>query len=104
MWYMVETLPICVITNTGSTHIQVVEGTLLERTGVLHDFKNNLSKAQKTMKSFAYRTRISRHFAIGDLVFVKLIPHQQNSIEDRTVRKLPKRFYGTFKIVKEVGK
>lgn len=55
------------------------------------------------MRSFEDRTHISHKFVVGDLVFVKLRPHRQNLVEGRRVRKLSKRFYRLFKIIKALG-
>lgn len=46
---------------------------------------------------------IPHHFAVGDLLFVKLRLHRQNSVEGRRMRKPSNRFYGPFKTMKVVG-
>lgn len=85
----------------GSTNIQAFEETLCDRTEVLQELKRKFAKAQETMKATADRDRISHQFVVCDLVFVKLRPHRQNS--GRRIRKLSKRFYEPFKIVKVIG-
>lgn len=65
--------------------------------------KWKLAKAQETMKNVVDRARIHDHFAVGDLVFVKLRPHRQNSVEGQRMHKLSKRFYGSLKIMKAMG-
>lgn len=88
---------------TCSTNIQNVEETLTERSEVLKELRWKLAKAQETMKNVVDRARIHHHFAVGDLVFVKLRPHRQNSVEGQMMHKLSKRFYGSLKIMKAMG-
>jgi hypothetical protein len=52
----------------GSTQLQAVEATLLDRDSVLQILKNKLQKAQSVMKTAADQHRIPHKFAVGDLV------------------------------------
>ncbi|PNX99740.1 putative retroelement pol polyprotein [Trifolium pratense] len=87
----------------GSTTLQAVEATELERTEVLQILKKKLLKAQATMKEQADQKRIAHQFKVGDKVFVRLRPYRQNSVEGRRVQKLAKRYYGPFKLVNAIG-
>jgi hypothetical protein len=87
----------------GSTQIQAVEATLLDRDTMLQELKNKLLKAQEIMKAVADRSRFPHKFAVGDLVFVKLRPYRQISVAGRRIHKLSKRYYGPFKLTKAIG-
>ncbi|KAI5439779.1 hypothetical protein KIW84_025235 [Lathyrus oleraceus] len=50
------------------------------------------------------KTKLSTFWkSIGNLLFVKLRPRRQNSVEGRRMRKPSNRFYGPFKTMKVVG-
>ncbi|PNX87538.1 hypothetical protein L195_g043629 [Trifolium pratense] len=87
----------------GSTALQAVEATLVERDEILQILKQKLLKAQETMKEIADQKRIPHKFKEGDLVFVKLRPYRQNSVAGRRIHKLSKRFYGPYKITQAIG-
>lgn len=55
------------------------------------------------MKYFANRKRIERTLEIGDLVYLKLQPYTQHSVELRRKLKLSSKFYGPFQIIKNIG-
>jgi hypothetical protein len=87
----------------GSTQIQAVEATMVDRNIVLQNLKHKLLKAQEVMKAIADQRRIPHKFAVGDLVFVKLRPYRQVSVVGRRIHKLSKRYYGPFKLTKAIG-
>ncbi|XP_073128954.1 uncharacterized protein [Henckelia pumila] len=55
------------------------------------------------MTKQANKKRRDVDFQEGDMVYLKLRPHRQNSICTRVFQKLAARFYGPFKIKKKVG-
>ncbi|MCI30421.1 hypothetical protein A2U01_0051630, partial [Trifolium medium] len=55
------------------------------------------------MSSYANRKRRDLSFTVGELVFLKLRPHRQQSVIRRINQKLAARFYGPFKILAKVG-
>ena len=55
------------------------------------------------MKLHADNHRKEVSFRIGDWVMVKLCPHCQLSAVGSSYSKLPKCFYGPFKIVEQIG-
>ena len=56
------------------------------------------------MKVQADEHRTEKELQIGDLVYVKLQPYRQNSMEQRTCRKLGAKYFGPFPIIAKVGK
>lgn len=59
--------------------------------------------AQAQMKKFADKKRHSLKFEVGEWVFLKLRPHEQQSVAKRINQKLAARFYGPFQILVKVG-
>lgn len=76
---------------------------LQERDKVLALLKENLSKAQQTMKKFADSKRRVLEFQVGDHVLVKLQPYRQHSIALRRNQKLGLRYFGPFQIIAKIG-
>ena len=70
---------------------------------MLEVLKQQLARAQKRMKKQADRQRSERHFAVGDLVYLKLQPFVQQSVEKRTCQKLALRYFGPYKVLARVG-
>lgn len=60
-------------------------------------------KAQEDMKLYANRRRIPHKFKEGNLVFVKLRPFRQNLVTGRRCSKLSKRYFGPYKLIKQLG-
>ncbi|KAL3642925.1 hypothetical protein CASFOL_013740 [Castilleja foliolosa] len=58
---------------------------------------------QQRMRTAANRHRKDIHFAVGDLVLLKLQPYRQHSVFRRTSQKLSRHFYGPFAIIEKVG-
>jgi hypothetical protein len=52
----------------------------------------------------ADRHRIERSFEVGDLVFLRLQPYRQSSMNKSGAEKLKSRFYGPYRIRCRVGK
>ncbi|PNX96980.1 retrotransposon-related protein, partial [Trifolium pratense] len=88
---------------TGTTDIEALDTMLTDRENILQILKNKLLKAQETMKRFADKSRIPHPFKEGDYVYVKLRPHRQVSVAGHRLRKLSKRYYGPFQIIKAMG-
>lgn len=83
--------------------MEAVDTELKGREQILEELKKKLKKAQETMKKFANKCRVAHKFKQGDMVFVKLRPHRQISVAGHRIRKLSKRYYGPYKICKQIG-
>ncbi|KAA8546866.1 hypothetical protein F0562_003295 [Nyssa sinensis] len=66
--------------------------------------KINLHAAVNRMKQVADSKRRHVEFQVGDLVFLKLHPYQQQTVYMRAYQKLASRFYGPYQIEAKVGK
>ncbi|MCH84618.1 hypothetical protein A2U01_0005450, partial [Trifolium medium] len=58
----------------GSTQLQAVEATLLDRDTMLQELKNKLLKAQVVMKEIADQSRIPHKFVVGEVAFELELP------------------------------
>lgn len=61
----------------GTSNIDVVDESLVNREAVFANLKKKLLKAQHTMKHFADDKRRDVNFQVGDSVFVKLRPRRK---------------------------
>jgi hypothetical protein len=84
--------------NSGDLDAWLV--TRAETMEILHE---QLLRAQQCMKKEADRCRSERHFEVGDLVYLKLQPFVQQSMEKRTCNKLSLCYFGPYKILACVG-
>jgi hypothetical protein len=65
--------------------------------------KQHLTRSKLCMKRQADKKRSERTFEVGDMVFVKLQPYIQSSLAPRSNQKLAFKFFGTYKILAQVG-
>ncbi|XP_048447666.1 uncharacterized protein LOC125480683 [Pyrus x bretschneideri] len=59
--------------------------------------------AQNRMKVQADKKRTERHFNIGDMVYLKLVPYQLHSLVNHSYHKLQPRFYGPYAVLEKIG-
>lgn len=67
------------------------------------ELRDKLRSAQDHMKKYGDMKRKFWEFQEGDLVWLKLRPYRQNSVNNRIFTKLSKKFYGPYKIVKKIN-
>lgn len=65
--------------------------------------RDHLHRATNRMKKQTDQHRSERHFAVGDLVYLKLQPYVQTSLAPRSHHKLAFRFFGPFRILDRTG-
>lgn len=90
--------------ENGSTNNAELEARLQERDDNLVLLRQQLLKAQQTMKARADEHRREVEFQVGDKVFVKLRPYRQKTLAKRVNEKLSARFYGPYEVESRVGK
>ncbi|KAM1904015.1 hypothetical protein ACFX13_041456 [Malus domestica] len=55
------------------------------------------------MKQQADKHRSERSFEVGDMIFLRLVPYQLQSLAKHPFHKLQPRFYGPFKVLQKIG-
>ena len=90
--------------ENGSTNNAELETRLRERDDNLALLRQQLLKAQQTMKARADSHRREVEFQVGDKVFLKIRPYRQKSLARRVNEKLSARFYGPYEVAARVGK
>ncbi|XP_019235960.1 PREDICTED: uncharacterized protein LOC109216270 [Nicotiana attenuata] len=84
--------------------INSVDQALKERQVINRILQDNLSKAQNQMKVYTDSKRSERNFEEWDWVFMKLQPYRQSSVAVRKNLKLSDKFYGSYQIMRKMGK
>ena len=87
----------------ATARIEEVDNLLTQRQDILLQLKMNLQKAQKVMEKIADGHRQELHLQVDDLVLIKLQPYRQLSVANRVSHKLSARYFGPFKVQKQVG-
>jgi hypothetical protein len=87
----------------AGARVQGVDQLLVERDEVLGELKDQLCKAQNSMKQWADKKRRDVVFDVGDMVYVKAQPYRFKSLANRPNEKLGPRFYGPFSVVERIG-
>lgn len=87
----------------GEIKVEWVARELADCKEVLAQLKFNLLKAQNAMTKEANKHRRDVTFEPGSWVYLKLVPHKQQSVARRINQKLAARFYGPFQIKRRNG-
>ena len=88
----------------STTKVDSVDVKMRPRQQLLALLKQNLVAAQERMKVNADKHKIERKFAVGDWVYLKLLPYKQKSMKEKHLGKLAPRYYGPFQVLHRVGK
>ncbi|KAL8093517.1 hypothetical protein AgCh_035402 [Apium graveolens] len=65
--------------------------------------KDNLLKALERIKWYSDKKRTDMSFVINDMMYLKLQPYHQQSVDERKNHKLSAKFYGPFKVLEKIG-
>lgn len=86
----------------GSAKLDMIKQSFIGRDKLLAMLKTNLKKNR--MKMQADKHRSEREFTVGDLMYLKLIPYQLQSLASHSYHKLHPKFYGQFAVLERIGK
>jgi len=81
----------------------VVDNQLKSREQIIHLLKENLTKSQSRMKTYADKLITKRSFEVGEWVYLRLQPYCQKSVAMRWNLKLAPRLYGPYQIIQKLG-
>ncbi|GJR39964.1 putative mitochondrial protein [Tanacetum coccineum] len=87
----------------GTSSVDKVDRTLAAREEAINVLKFHLRRAQDRMKAITDGHRTYRHYAVGDMVYLKLQPYRQISVRQGVQHKLSSKFFGPFEIISKVG-
>lgn len=65
--------------------------------------QQHLARVQLRQKQQADKNRTERSFLVGDMVFLKIQPYVQSSLQKRANHKLTFKYFGPYKIVQKIG-
>lgn len=89
--------------EVSTARLESVEQKLREMDNVLYVLKSNLEMAQNRMKLQTDKKMTERHFEVGDMVYLRLVPYQLQSLAPHSYHKLQPRFFGPYKVLEKVG-
>lgn len=87
----------------GTSNVAAVDRCLAHRQQILKSVREQLLRAQNRMKQIADGKRTEKEFLVGDMVFLKLHPFRQRSLQQTRTHKLSPRYAGPFRISEKVG-
>ncbi|XP_057992322.1 uncharacterized protein LOC131173819 [Hevea brasiliensis] len=86
-----------------SSRVDAVDKALLDRDSVLAGIHQRLQQAQQRMKIYYDKGHRDVQFAVGDLVWLSLLPYRRLSLTNTPYHKLSPKFYGSYKILRCIG-
>jgi hypothetical protein len=89
--------------ESGTTKVDTVERTLLDRDEFLQEIMERLILAQNVMKEQHHDHRRELDFQVGDWVWLRLQHRQAANLGVRAHAKLAPRYYGPFQILERIG-
>lgn len=87
----------------GETRIEEVSTTLMDRDEIIRQLRHHILNAQNSMSQYANKKRREVEYQVGDMVFLKIWPYRQLSLQSRVCPKLSPRFYELFLITERIG-
>jgi hypothetical protein len=88
----------------GQSPVHEVNQQLLARDVLWQHLKENLNATSNRMKQVVDSKRRDIEFQEGDLVYLKLHPHRQQTMFKCATQKLARRFYDPYLIERRIGK
>lgn len=88
----------------GESHNEALDGTLQRKEEIITMLKYNLENAQHRMKQQADLHRSDKIFRVGDLIWLKVQPCCQTTVQQKVNTKLSPKFYGLFQVLEVIEK
>ena len=83
--------------------MEAVAQDLMNLDEALKQLKFHLRRGQDHMSKFANRHRRKVDIGVGDMGYLKIRPHQQQSVHTKLHPKLSARYYSPFLVIARVG-
>lgn len=87
----------------GTSPNAEVDRELQERDVMIGELKEVLQRSINRMKSYHDKGRREEEFKVGDWVYLKLWPYQQQLISQKALYKLGSRYYGPYQVIERIG-
>jgi hypothetical protein len=88
----------------GESRAPKAKDWITESQEILKLLKENLQTTHNQQKMSEDTDMIEHKFEVGDFVFLRLQPYRKSSLKKSGTEKFTPRFYGPYKILRQVGK